>query len=162
MAVLWLVLLIVFIFCFAALVVGAPYLPTLNTQVNAALDLVDLRKGQTLIELGSGDGRVLIAAAKRGINSVGYEINPILVVVSYLITMRYRKQIKIVWGNYWKKQWPDADGVFVFLISRYMRKLDSYLSDYPHKPIKLVSFAFKIPDKKISRSEDGVYLYQYK
>ena len=44
---------------------GAPYLPTFNKVQNTALDLLDLKPGQTLIELGSGDGRVMREAAKR-------------------------------------------------------------------------------------------------
>jgi ribosomal protein L11 methylase PrmA len=58
---------------------GAPYLPTLRPQITMALDMLDLKKGQTLLELGSGDGRVMMAAAERGWNVIGYELNPLLV-----------------------------------------------------------------------------------
>ena len=51
---------------------GAPFLPTLKNQIEAIFELLDLKEGQTLIELGSGDGRILLEAAKRGINVVGY------------------------------------------------------------------------------------------
>ena len=61
---------------------GAPYLPTLRAQVPEALDLLQLKAGDTLIEIGSGDGRILAAAAGRGLLAVGYEINPILVIIS--------------------------------------------------------------------------------
>ena len=46
---------------------GAPFLPTLRKRVNDALDLLDLKEGQTMLELGSGDGRLLRAAAGRQI-----------------------------------------------------------------------------------------------
>ena len=162
MLIVWLIIFIILAIFLIGIVLGAPYLPTLNTQVEAALDLINLQRGQTLIELGSGDGKVLIAAAKRGIKSVGYELNPILVIVSILRTRKFRKDIKIVWGNFWAKDWPQADGVFVFLITRYMRKLDKRLIVYKHKPIKLVSFAFKVPGKKVSAAKSGVFLYLYK
>lgn len=50
---------------------GPPYVPTRKRNMQAALDLLELKPGQTMLELGSGDGRVLIAAAKQGVNVVG-------------------------------------------------------------------------------------------
>jgi hypothetical protein len=98
--------------CFGlVLIVGAPYLPTLTPQVEAALDMLDLKPGQTMLELGCGDGKVLIAAAKRGWHCVGYEL-----------------------------------------------KIDQEVE----KPVRLVSFAFSIPDKKPTRHENGLFQYDYR
>ncbi|HSX47170.1 MAG TPA: hypothetical protein VLF63_00190 [Patescibacteria group bacterium] len=152
----------IIIICFTAVIlVGAPYLPTLKTQINTALMLADLKPEQTIIELGCGDGRVLLAARKYGLNSIGYEINPILAIIAWLRCLPY-KNIKVKWGNYWTAEWPKADAVFVFLINRYMKKLDKKCQDYKHKPIMLMSFAFKIPDKKVIKYKNGIYLYEYK
>lgn len=141
---------------------GAPYLPTMRRQSEAALDLLDLKSGQTLIELGSGDGRVLKLAAKRGINAVGYELNPLLALFSAIYTWKYRRKVRIIWGNYFAKKWPEADGVFVFSIKKYMKKLDKKISQYPYRPLKVASFAFKIPGKKYEAEKAGVFLYLYK
>ena len=45
---------------------GAPYLPTMKNQRENALDLLGLRPGQTLVDLGSGDGSILVLAAHIG------------------------------------------------------------------------------------------------
>lgn len=142
-------------------VFGAPYLPTLKKQTETALDLLDLKPGQTLLELGSGDGRVLKAAARRGIKAVGYELNPLLVMVAWVNTFWYRKDVTIHWGNYWAKKWPPADGIFVFLLDRYMDRLDKKVTQEYRRPVKLISFAFKIPHKKPAQEKDGLYLYTY-
>ena len=143
------------------LLYGAPYLPTQRKQAEIALDLLDLKKGQTLYELGCGDGRVLKLAAKRGIKSVGYELNPLLVAVAWLHTLRYRRKVKIVWGNFWKAELGAADGIFVFLIERFMRKLDKKIKNDGKEGVKLVSYAFKVPDKKADNNKDGMFLYRY-
>lgn len=104
---------------------GAPYLPTLSPQISTALKLADLKPGQTLIELGSGDGRVMVAAAKQGIRVIGYELNPLLVLYSWLITRRYRGNVRIVWANFWRRPLPEADAIFTFLLPKYMKKLDT-------------------------------------
>lgn len=144
---------------------GAPYLPTLKPQTKRALDLLNLQKGQTLLELGCGDGRVMRAAAARGITVVGYELNPILVLVAKVVTWRYRKTTKVVWGNFWKAKWPQTDGIFVFLLDKYMKRLDTKVAQErtkQGKPLKVVSFTFQIPDRKMVKQNGGLYLYDYK
>lgn len=151
--------------CFSfVLLRGAPYLPTLSKQVDAALDLADLQPGQSLLELGCGDGKVLIAAAKRGWNVVGYELNPLLAALAWLRTRRYGKRVKVVCGDFWLASWPPADAIFVFLLDPFMPKLNTKIVQYSSKSVKsvkLVSFAFKIPYKKPIAERDGVFLYQY-
>lgn len=103
---------------------GAPFLPTLKVRTADALELLDLKSGQTLVELGSGDGRILRAAAERGIYAIGYELNPLLVIWSKLRNWRLRHFITVHWKNYWRHKLPVTDGVYVFLLNPYMEKLD--------------------------------------
>lgn len=141
---------------------GAPYVPTLRPQVKAALKLADMSPGQHLLELGSGDGVVLLAAARQGVRVTGYEINPILVIISRIRTWRYRKLVTVVWGNFWRGTLPEADGIFVFLLPKYMRRLDNKITqEYSGKKVKLVSFAFEIPDREPTQVQNGVYLYTF-
>jgi SAM-dependent methyltransferase len=142
----------------AVILRGAPYVPTLDPQAKAAMELLNLKPGQTLLELGSGDGKILVVAARQGLNVVGIELNPFLVVVSWLRTRKYRKQVKIIWGDFWLVKWPECDGVFSFLLGTFMSRLDKRMQELK-KP--LASFAFKIPDRDISAEKDGVFLYLY-
>lgn len=158
----WLIVLLVA--CFGLVVfVGPPYLPTLNKQVETALDMLDLRQGERLLELGCGDGKVLVAAAKRGLLVTGIELNPLLVLVCRLRCWRYRRQVKVVWGNYWlTATWPkDTKAIFGFVLPKYMTKLDQCILRWQPTPLRLASFAFAIPDKKCTQQKDGVFLYDY-
>lgn len=159
----WLVIFIILL-CFSVVILfGAPYLPTLGKQQQQALDMLGLKPGQSLLELGSGDGRMLLAAARRGIHATGYELNPILVVISYIVTWRYRKLITIKWGNIWQSVWPQTDGIYVFLLEKFMKKLDKNITQlYKGNNVKVVSYTFKIPDKTPAKIVDALYLYEYK
>jgi len=58
----------------------APYVPTPHEVVNRMLELAEIKPGDVLYDLGSGDGRIVVAAAKKfGIRAVGFEIDPGLV-----------------------------------------------------------------------------------
>src|SRR6185437_14241003 len=108
------VILVIVLAFSGVLLFGAPYLPTLQKQGGVALGLLNLKPGQTLLELGSGDGKMLILAARAGLNVVGIELNPFLFIISWLRTRRYRGQVRIIWGDFWRVSWPECDGVFVF------------------------------------------------
>jgi len=61
-------------------VTDIPYVPTASDVVDAMLDLANIKPDDVLIDLGSGDGRIVIAAAKRfGVQATGVEIDPDLV-----------------------------------------------------------------------------------
>jgi hypothetical protein len=157
-----LLVVVVVILCFGLVVfVGAPYLPTMRPQIALAFSFLDLKPGQTLIELGCGDGRVVLAAARQGIRVVGYELNPLLFLLCWLRTRRYRHLVSIRLGDFWRADWPRADAVFGFILPKYMAKLDKKITHDNRTSVKVVSFAFPIPGKMPVRQENGVYLYQY-
>lgn len=143
------------------LLFGAPYFPSLSPHVKAGLDLLDLKKGQTVYDLGCGDGRFLKAAAQRGIKAVGYELNPFMFLYAWFTTRRYRKLVKVRWGNFWKADLADADAIFIFLLTKYMKRFDRFVKDKAPKGVKVASHAFKIPGKKPVAKEYGVFLYKY-
>lgn len=160
---LWIVLIgLAVLACFSfVLLFGAPYLPTLTPQVEAALQLANVKPGETMIELGCGDGKVLIAAAQTGVHAIGYELNPILALTAWLRTRRFKGSVKVVWGNFWQIDWPEAAAIFTFLHPRFMKKLDTKIVQSSLKDVKLVSFAFTVPGREPVEEKNGVFLYQY-
>ena len=67
----------------------APFVPTPPEVVSRILELAEIKPGDVLYDLGSGDGRIVVAAAQRfGIRAVGFEIDPVLVKDSRQIIKR--------------------------------------------------------------------------
>jgi len=60
----------------------APYVPTVEEDVELMLDVASVEPGDYVIDLGSGDGRIVIAAARRGAFGHGVEIDPELVEIA--------------------------------------------------------------------------------
>lgn len=140
---------------------GAPYVPILRHDAATLLELTALKSGQTLIDLGSGDGRLLRAAAAQGIRCVGYEINPFMVLISRIVCWRYRHLITIRLANIWQTDLPAADAIYVFLMPKFMHQLDQYLARQIHRPTRVVSYAFKIPGRTAISKNRNTFVYQY-
>ena len=157
----WILALLLIIAYGAVIAFGAPFLPTLKKTQADAIKLINLKKGQVLVDLGSGDGSVLGRAAASGLIAVGYELNPFLVVYSWLVTRRHGRRVKIVMGNFWHADLSEVDGIFVFLIGHYMEKLDKLITSQPHKKLRVVSHAFKIPGRRPVKKRGALFLYEY-
>lgn len=156
---LWLLVLISGLFALGA-VLGAPYVPILKKSSDDLFDMVELKKGATVIDLGSGDGAFALQAARRGYNVIGYEINPILVMIARLRTLKHRKQVTIYLRNFWNVELPEVDAIYVFLIDRYMQKLEDKLKAELKKPTLVVSHVFKLPNTKPIHENQNTSVYR--
>lgn len=143
---------------------GAPYVPTRSKDVEKLLKL--LSNKDVLADLGSGDGRLVRAAATRGIKAYGVELSPILALLSWVSIRKYRGLARIRWGNYWRMDLPrDTTTVFVFLADAYMEKLRVYLEKQSlelDRTLTLVSYGFELPGYKPVRTEGALMIYEIK
>lgn len=151
---------VIFLFGFV-IFFGAPYLPTLKRQQQVILELTNPKKDQTVLELGSGDGAVMLFLAKQGIKVVGIELNPILFIISYVRLLPYRKYAKVKWGNFWKTSFSSYDVLYVFLQDRFMERLHKKIVSEIKKPVILASFTFRMPNKTPDSEREGIFVYKY-
>ena len=128
---------------------GAPYVPTKRKDVRRALKLAKLKPGELIVDLGSGDGRLLAEAAERGYRAIGYELSPILVLISRLTLRKYRDSVTVRNTNFWYTKLPDdTKVVFVFLAGPFMKRLARYMQREANRlgrSIELISYGFELP-----------------
>lgn len=147
--------------CFGLVVIfGAPYVPSLKPHMSAAFDLLKLERDDLLLELGAGDGRVMLAALERGYRVVGYELNPILALIAWLRTRRYGKRAQVVWGDAFRASWPkDAKAVYLFGVQRLAARVDQRLRG--KQGARFVTVGFKVSGRRANETKDAVHLYIY-
>lgn len=140
---------------------GAPFVPTDEGRVRTMLTLSGLRPGEKLVDLGSGDGRIVIAAAKAGATAEGWEVNPFLWLwSSWRIRMLGLGSLaRIRLGSYWGERFHDADVVTLFLITAQMPRMERKLQAELRPGSRVASYAFRFPGWEHQEKKDGVYLY---
>ncbi|MFA5869044.1 MAG: SAM-dependent methyltransferase [Candidatus Bathyarchaeia archaeon] len=145
------------------ILIGAMFLPTPPEVVEKMLSIADVGAGDVLYDLGSGDGRIIIAAAERGARGVGVEADPIRVLWSRLRARRSpaHDRLRVIWGDFFKASVSEATVVTVYqgesINNRLREKFEAEL-----KPgSRVVSFSFKLegwePAEK--HPDADVYLY---
>ena len=164
MIVVWIIVILVLLF---GLVVfrGAPYVPTRKRDLEAAFtDLYPLGESDVLVDIGSGDGIVLRQAAKQGARSIGYELNPVLVLISKLLARPYGPLITIRLADFWLVQLPpEVTIVYTFGESRDIRKMyNKVVQDATklHKTVYFMSYGFAVPGVKPTSRNYAAFLYK--
>jgi protein-L-isoaspartate O-methyltransferase len=151
----------------------APYYPTPGTIVEKMLQLGELKAGEKMFDLGSGDGRIVIMAAQKfHADAVGVEIDNDLVKLS---TERIRKlglekNARIINGDLLKQDYSSADLVTVYLLTGFIDKVRPILDRQLKHGARVVAHDFEIrgwtPDKVVDIADDGqgrshtLYLYR--
>lgn len=142
-----LLFLIAFVLTAYAGVRGAPWLPTPQRAVEAALDVAHVGPGDSVIDLGAGDGRVLLAAVRRGARAVGYELSPFFWALAWLRTRGLRGLVSVQLRDGFRARFPDATVVFAFLRPATMPLLAAALARQK-SGLRVVSYAFPLPGRE--------------
>lgn len=161
----WIIFAVVLLFGFVVFR-GAPYVPSRRKIIEQAFDeLYVLGKKDTLIDVGSGDGVVLRIAAKRGVKrAIGYELNPFLVIVSRLLSRRY-KNIEVRTADFWFVKFPsELTIIYLFIVSRDAKRMAKKLQTEANrleKSFKVITFGAVLPDLDAEKSIGACRLYQF-
>ena len=144
---------------------GAPYVPSKKRDLSRAFDdLYSLSASDVLVDIGSGDGIVLREAARRGAKAVGYELNPILVVVSRWLS-RHNARIAVRLADFWRVALPDdVTVVYTFGESRDIEKMARKVKGEAarlKKRLYFISYGFRLRDQKPLRTVGAHHLYQF-
>ena len=140
---------------------GALYVPSKDNEIRAMVALAGVKAGEKAVDLGAGNGRIVMALARQGAEAHGYEINPFLVRSS-------KKNIKdaglegkafIHLGNFWSVNFSEFDVVTVFGISHMMKRLEAKLKKELKPGARVVSNHFVFPNWPHAKKENGVRLY---
>jgi predicted RNA methylase len=144
------------------------YIPTPQSVVDAMLDLAGVTSGDTVYDLGSGDGRIVITAAKKyGARGVGIEIDPSLAkkatenAAAAGVSDRVRFRVE----NMFTAKISDATVVTLYLLQSLNERLRPKLVRELKSGTRIVSHVFNMgpewpPERSLSVDRHPVYLWR--
>ena len=125
-----------------------PYVPTPNDVVEAMLDVTNVGPGDYVIDLGSGDGRIVIAAAQRGAVGHGIDLNPVRVTEAIENARMAGVDDRVVFleGDLFDADISNATVITMYLLSSVNLKLRPVLLEVLRPGTRIVSHAFSMGD----------------
>lgn len=143
-------------------IVGGPWVPSSMQVVYRMLDMAGVKPDDTVYDLGCGDGRVLVAAAKRyHARAVGIEIDPIRYFWCQILisVLGLRKQVHIIFGNLFNTDLSEADVVVCYLMPDALSKLENKLKKELEPGKRIVSNKFSFPTLELVKKDGNAILY---
>jgi SAM-dependent methyltransferase len=140
-----------------------PYVPTPDAVVSKMLEMAKVGPKDVVYDLGSGDGRIVIAAAKKGARAVGVDIDPERIAESNANARSagVTKRVKFVQQNLFDTDFREASVVTLYLLPGVNMKLRPKLLTQLRPGTRIVSHSFNMGEWKPARSEvvDGANVY---
>jgi len=160
-AVMWALLTIFFVYTVIAIFKGASYVPTTHARVARLLDIADIKPGDKVLDLGSGDGRILFAAAKRGATCIGVEINPLLCLYSSVLAkLKGASGVSIQRRDFWSVSLSEVDVLTVYLVPIRLDQLKAKVLSEMKSGSRVATTVYHFPDWIPERSEGDICLYR--
>jgi SAM-dependent methyltransferase len=138
--------------------------------VEAMLELAEVRPGEVVVDLGSGDGRIpILAAEKFGANGVGVEIDPYYVRISReaVAAKQLEDRVRIIQGNALDVDYRPADVITLYLPAQAMDMVRRHLEQTLRPGTRVVSYDSEVPGWKplvvrrmLFGTERVIYLYR--
>jgi cyclopropane fatty-acyl-phospholipid synthase-like methyltransferase len=147
----------------------SPYVRTPDRIMDRMLALANIKPGDTVYDLGCGDGRIVIAAALRyKAKAVGVEISPKLAAqaTSAIDKAGLQGRARIIQGDLLEADLTGADVVTIYLGTQLNAELRPRLEKYLHAGARVVSHDYAVPGWKATRTErtegkQGHVIYVY-
>ena len=164
----WFLLILIFLVSFAyAGLKGAPWVPSRRDDTQRFLALADIKRGDVVYDLGSGDGRIVFAAAGEGADAHGYELSLLPYLASQIrrLWSNDRAHIHIHFKDFWRIDLGRADLVYIFLTPPAYAKLKEKFEQELRPGARVVSYVWPIEGwtpKAVNTKEGRPKMYLYK
>ena len=143
---------------------GAPWVPTSYRTTKKMLELSKVKQEDIVYDLGCGDGRVIIEAARSfGAKAVGIEIDPIRFIwtKTKILLLGLSGKVNVLRGNFFKINISDADVVAIYLLQETNIKLiDKFIKEL-RPGTRIVSNTFTLPGLEVINYDEKMKIFVY-
>ena len=129
-----------------------PYVPTRKRVAKKMIEVAGLKPGEHVVDLGCGDGRLLLYAERAAhVRGVGFELAPLVYFLARIRKLITHAKYTLHFQNLFKADLHDADVIFCYLIPEIMPRLVEKILKECKKGTRVISNTFKIPGLTVSR-----------
>jgi hypothetical protein len=144
--------------------IGAPWVPVSKKTAQRMLELAHVTSKDRVLDLGSGDGRIIVMAAEQfGAQAVGIEADPFRVLWSRSIIRRrgLGTLVDVIWGNFFTQSFSEASVVTVYQGQEINKRLKEKFTTELKPGTRVVSYCFPFEGWTPVETHQNPHLYLY-
>lgn len=132
------------------LIGGVPYVPTPKFVARAMVDLARFSGSEKVIDIGAGNGRLLVEAKRKhpSIEATGVEISPTVWLLGLLTVLASGQKVRLSLGNALNCHMGGADVIFLYLSPAFMKTLEEKFDRELRPGTVVISHAFSFPRRQ--------------
>jgi SAM-dependent methyltransferase len=139
----------------------APFVPSNLDNIKKLLRLAGVKKGKRFYDLGSGDGRIVIEAAKLKANAVGIEQSYLRILISrFKVSTQKIRKATFLHGNFLKSNFSSADVIYIYLLPKVLSRLEDKLKKELKKGSVVITKDYHFSHWRAFKRIEGFYLYK--
>jgi hypothetical protein len=124
------------------------FAPSRKKELEEFFKEFNFEKGKKFFDLGSGDGRVVFLAEKRGLEAYGMEKNASLYFLSLFLKKIKKSKAKFILKDFKKADLKEADYIYLYHLPKFLEFFASQLFEKAKKGAKIISFVFPLTGKE--------------
>lgn len=138
-----------------------PFVPTSDNHTKIMIKLAHIRPGERAIDLGAGDGKLVMAMAKAGAYTTGVEIDEerAKAARTFINMNGMRDKASVIQGNFWEQNLEDYDLIMLYGVPSIMERLQEKIINEAKNTVRIVSNHFEFPGWTAVKIKNDVYLY---
>ncbi|MCL4338575.1 50S ribosomal protein L11 methyltransferase [Patescibacteria group bacterium] len=138
-----------------------PFVPSRKERIKAMIELSGVQPGEKSLDLGAGDGRIVIAFAQKGASASGVEIDNILFDIANhnVRKKRLEKKARIIKGDFWQEDFGKYDIITIWGLRRIMGRLEDKLQKEAKPGCRILCNYFDLPTWPPAAEKENVFLY---
>jgi cyclopropane fatty-acyl-phospholipid synthase-like methyltransferase len=138
-----------------------PFVPSSDESVETMVRLAEVKKGEKAIDLGAGDGKLVIALAKAGAITIGIEIDEDRAkLANYAIrATRLQSKARVLHDSFWHHDLGSYDLIVLYGVTSVMERLEQKILKESKFGCRIVSNYFELPNLEPDKVMGRVYRY---
>jgi 16S rRNA A1518/A1519 N6-dimethyltransferase RsmA/KsgA/DIM1 with predicted DNA glycosylase/AP lyase activity len=139
-----------------------PFVPSSDEKTINMMKLADIKIGEKAVDLGAGEGKLVMAMAAKGADTVGIEIDEerSLTSISRIIAAGLQDRARIIRGSFWEHDLSPYDLIVLYGVPSIMERLEKKIENEAKPTVRIVSNHFSFPNWRPVKVVANVYLYK--
>lgn len=139
-----------------------PFVPSSDEKTLTMIRIANIRPGEQAVDLGAGEGKLVLAMAAKGAQAVGIEIDEerSMISISKISRAGLQNRARIINGSFWEHDLSPYDLIVLYGVPSIMERLEKKINNEAKPSVRVVSNHFIFPNWRPEKTVNNVYLYR--